>query len=776
MREPQPMAAGISILILEDDQDLRSVLTDYLEDDGFQVVPAGDGQEAVQQALRKPFDLMVLDVKLPGPDGLEVLAQLKEQNPELLSIVMTGFATERDTVRALRLGVGDYLQKPFPPDDLLRAVARMATIIHQRRELSRRERSARELVMLALEIVVGSHALETTERGGPLSMAQKARRAALAHEFSDAAANALYAAVLLVCLRRSDAPTARLEQFQVALPEEVAQLAQDIESAHHLESTPEPSTGNLGFLGAAVLSGHLEDELPNPPEDQSESHDEEPRHLLLLGRTLMASGDTAAAEEAFQALARGRRSREAGQALVELSRLAWQAGDFARTRACLRELVRLLEFLGPEARAELQLEGGLFAMDLGLQEGGILLQRAAEAFGRLELHASRAAALLAFAIGQPNPGLPESAILRGFLEPEAGRALRQDCSWLLSRLLRLRAGHDEPLLSRVVDRLLLELPSATSRLLEVESDQAVLKELLEGMERLGLTPDHKRLRSLDARIPKSELRPRIEALLRQGRGGRTPTLRLYSLGHFEVWLGDRQIRDDEWLTSKVRYLLAFLASREGRPVHQEALIEQFWPGFRQERGKKNLYQTASSLKRTLNGSEDGGNTEWLARKHELLSLDQERAVWHDLDVFHDNFQRAQSHLDKNQVREAHPFLRQAAQLIRGAYLEDCPLEWAVVKRREVDAQVSRCLMALAQSSFKLGLMPEALETTQKLLQLDSLYQEAHQLCMETLLELGRPEQAMRHYEEARQVLFAELGIEPSIELVRLFHLAKLGIN
>ena len=75
----------VRVLLLEDDVQLRNALGQVLELEGYQVVMASDGADAVQKSINFPFELLIFDVKLPGPDGLEVLERFKEGNPELPS-------------------------------------------------------------------------------------------------------------------------------------------------------------------------------------------------------------------------------------------------------------------------------------------------------------------------------------------------------------------------------------------------------------------------------------------------------------------------------------------------------------------------------------------------------------------------------------------------------------------------------------------------------------------------------------------------------------------
>ncbi|MBI3926119.1 MAG: response regulator [Armatimonadetes bacterium] len=113
-----------AILIVEDDEDLREMLVESLEDEGYRAVGAADAQQALKLAERRKFDLVVTDVRMGGMDGLDCLAELRRRQPGVRSIVITGYASDDAPTRALRQQASDYLYKPFTLDDLLLSVGR----------------------------------------------------------------------------------------------------------------------------------------------------------------------------------------------------------------------------------------------------------------------------------------------------------------------------------------------------------------------------------------------------------------------------------------------------------------------------------------------------------------------------------------------------------------------------------------------------------------------------------------------------------------------------
>lgn len=106
------------ILVAEDNRDLRAGIERALNRQGFAVTAAGDGLEAIAAASKSRFDLALLDIRLPGCGGVEVLKELKRLTPNLPVILMTAYASVETAVEALRAEAADYLMKPFSLEDL----------------------------------------------------------------------------------------------------------------------------------------------------------------------------------------------------------------------------------------------------------------------------------------------------------------------------------------------------------------------------------------------------------------------------------------------------------------------------------------------------------------------------------------------------------------------------------------------------------------------------------------------------------------------------------
>ena len=106
------------VLIVEDEAIMRESLRDWLSDSGYEIATAEDGEQALQMIGEQEFGIAVLDLKLPGKDGLEVLREAKERQPRLKGIIITAYPSVETAVEAMKLGAIDYLLKPFAPDAL----------------------------------------------------------------------------------------------------------------------------------------------------------------------------------------------------------------------------------------------------------------------------------------------------------------------------------------------------------------------------------------------------------------------------------------------------------------------------------------------------------------------------------------------------------------------------------------------------------------------------------------------------------------------------------
>ena len=152
-------AVGVTgkVLVVEDDVTVRDVVRRYLERAGHEVRLAGDGEEALRLAEQSEPDLVVLDLMLPGVDGLEVCRRLRERS-RVPVVMLTALGEEEDRILGLQLGADDYVTKPFSPREL---ALRVGSVL--RRAVAQPEpapRAARELADGDLRVDLAARRVE----------------------------------------------------------------------------------------------------------------------------------------------------------------------------------------------------------------------------------------------------------------------------------------------------------------------------------------------------------------------------------------------------------------------------------------------------------------------------------------------------------------------------------------------------------------------------------------------------------------------------------------
>lgn len=113
------------VLVVDDELVVRDSIKEWLKDEGFSVETAESGAEALEKLSSQNFNLMLLDVKMPGMDGVEVIRRTKEIHPELPVVMMTAYATVENAVEAMKIGALDYLMKPFDIEALIGMVVKL---------------------------------------------------------------------------------------------------------------------------------------------------------------------------------------------------------------------------------------------------------------------------------------------------------------------------------------------------------------------------------------------------------------------------------------------------------------------------------------------------------------------------------------------------------------------------------------------------------------------------------------------------------------------------
>jgi len=111
------------VLLVDDEEEFCSMLSERLETRGLKVNAVLSGEEAVNRVASQNFDAIILDLAMPGIDGLETLRRIKEKRPDLEILMLTGHGTVKSSIEAMKLGAEDFLEKPVDMNVLLEKIS-----------------------------------------------------------------------------------------------------------------------------------------------------------------------------------------------------------------------------------------------------------------------------------------------------------------------------------------------------------------------------------------------------------------------------------------------------------------------------------------------------------------------------------------------------------------------------------------------------------------------------------------------------------------------------
>ncbi len=111
------------VLVIDDDQIVLDSISQVLTDENYDVDVTLRGREGLERAIRKDYDIVLIDIRMPDIGGIRVLRGIKRNRPALPLVIITGYATAPSVVMAKELGAAGFIEKPFEPEELLRTVA-----------------------------------------------------------------------------------------------------------------------------------------------------------------------------------------------------------------------------------------------------------------------------------------------------------------------------------------------------------------------------------------------------------------------------------------------------------------------------------------------------------------------------------------------------------------------------------------------------------------------------------------------------------------------------
>lgn len=734
------------ILLVEDDETALEVFQEALTEYDYEVVTARNGEEAIAKARQQSFDLVVTDVRMPGTDGLQALEEVKAMNPETKSIVVTGYVSEAETLKAMQIGVGEYLKKPFRLSELLRAVKRQLERTRQDELERQRERALRATLMWALKMFLNESRLPKgswVQESGKWAITL-GRQLGL----PDDEVESLSLATIILALNKASADI--LPAFVTgSLPDSVRALLE-----FGLEENVNPESRQVIEAAQRLAQSSL---APDQVRAQDSDDYASRRGLLQVALSLEAAGDNENAGTAFHEVAQSGVNREAVQAALGAARVAWKSGKLEATRELASQASTLARSVGPLAQAEVTVEAGILLAISKVEEARTWLAEGKKICDGLGLVSRVALASLAEALFFENSSL--STAMREVTVALSPREMRDQVYWLVPALLDSAAARSSGEVAPLMTVLVASEHTLAARILREPRWQAAVTELCQH------SSDPEFLKAVGYQEQGTE------SVVPEATSAAGHNLRIFGLGKMDFFVDGRPLPEAAWKRNQKAKLLLFrLCLDPQRSFTDEVLIEELWPG-QDHASKANLNALRATLRSALR-SGDSDAFEFVVREGKGTRIHPECKIVMDARELLDAVQRARQ-------SKGEPFerlhLTKLVELYTGPFLESCYLEWAASTRTNLEQAVLESLHRLCQLAEEAGNHDQVLECSTRILQLDRCNQEAYRLGMQAYIQSGRPEQAVRLFERCSRVLKSELEMEPSIELLSLYHRAKLSL-
>jgi DNA-binding NtrC family response regulator len=169
-------------LVIDDEQIVLDSVSKILREEDYSVDSTLSGREGRDKAIQENYDIVLTDIRMPDIGGMRVLRDVKRAKPSLPVVIITGYATVRSAVQAMKLGAADYLEKPFTPDQLLKACASALNLaatqapeeqalIHQEEIIKVLEKAASDPRFFTSLLEDAADALDNYELTGPEKLA-----------------------------------------------------------------------------------------------------------------------------------------------------------------------------------------------------------------------------------------------------------------------------------------------------------------------------------------------------------------------------------------------------------------------------------------------------------------------------------------------------------------------------------------------------------------------------------------------------------------------------
>lgn len=805
------------ILVVEDDPLMLSALEILLEDEGYDVKTASSGMEAIELAKGENFDLVVSDVRMAEMDGIETLSNVKQQQPDARSIVITGYASPDIPVQAIKLGVDDYIMKPFDDRQFVASVKRCLESFRLQKAyatgLATQWKDFSSIIRLLAEGVeekdphFAGHSRRVAEIsvkvGRRLNLAREQLEilelAAFLHDIGSIGRKKefLDKAEQLVEAEREELETSRSEASKDLFSSSSSLKEVFRVILHHHEwfdgsGYPDGLQGDAIPLESRILCVvEAFDAMTSPrPHRPPMSHNEarqvldkessshfDPKVVKLFYDVITDDDDEEEVNEA-EVFSRDRQA----ELMLGLARTYLSAGDLETAGKGYVEILDLLPE-GSKPRLTTEALAGL-ALSLlyrqRLEEARENIDKAWNDFpgesGLLRGRVARVRGLVLGLQGEVEDGLAslDSADeqFRNW-EAHGDRAIN-----LLyrGRLLRVNERNKESAEAvheavGLIDELELasilksERHLAIPLIIEASADTEDTTQADRLLANFGWDIVSPFLAEVSEKA-----RQRAMELFSSREGiSQTPPLSLYAFGKFRVFSGGNEVHDKLWKTRKSKYIFAYLATQAGRDVGDEKIMDTFWPDNPPEKARQSLYAALSHMRKALEaGGEAGENERVVLARKGFYKFNDERAWFFDVSEFERLYDSGQARFREGRADEAINAFQKAEALYQGPFMEGYYADWAVYLKENLEIKYTEILETMMEHFFSKERYEVACDYANRLLLIDNCHQEAHITLMTAFVNQGKPAQAIRQYQACSQVFKDELNLSPPSEMAEMY--------
>lgn len=807
-----------SILVVEDDPLMLAALEILLEDEGYAVTTAQSGIDAIRMAKDKEFDLVISDVQMAEMDGMETISGVKQQQPSARSIVITGYASPDVPIQAIKMGVDDYILKPFDDRQFVASVKRCLESFRQQKMytqgLQQQWRDFSTIIKLLSE---GVEERDEHFAGHSRRVAELSVKVGRKQGLSRSRCEALELAAFLHDIGSIGQKKAFLDKAEELLKEDIAQIQAASSQASESLFSSVSSLREIfriivhhheWFDGSGKPHGLKGDDIPlesrilcvteaydamisKRPHREPLGHAEarqvlqkesgthfDPALVEVVLNLLVDSSEDEENEEAIEASLSKERQAEL---LLGICRTYLTAGDLETAGSGFQQVIDLLGADG--SRTALSEASAGLALSLlhrkRYEDAEAAANKAVEwAHASSQLVMGRARALRGLCygyLGKADQALQELtnaqeifAVWESHLDHAVGLLYQ-------GRVERERKGNWQEPVEKAV-----ELIDQMGLQQVLKQERYVAIPLL--LQLVGQEEEHVKAKNLLAWIGYDTLQPffmeletgaRERAISRlaprEGGGApQSPPLSMYGFGKFRVFLGDQEVGEKLWKTRKSKYLFAYLACNSGRDVPDEKVMDLFWPDHEPEKARQSLYAALSHMRKALEAVFPGESDRVVLARKGFYRFNSERSYFFDMQEFERLYDQAQARIKEGREDEAMVAFQKAEALYTGEFMEGYYEDWAVFIREELDMKYSEMLQTLMDHFFDKNRFPVCIDYAQRLLRIDACHQDAHITLMRSHIAQGKPELAARQYQACSQVMKNELNMSPSPEMTALY--------